>query len=149
MVTNFRISHSERLSILLVKCVLFENIVREKNTNFMEHRESTLLHKELLTMLEDLILILPHDNARCITTDGLDNPDRCNGDRATSALVALGCFQNACRMEENIATAAADLIGNLLHLVHSHEHDPVLILRNGLGHFLRETGLYMNHGGIK
>lgn len=90
-------------------------------------------------MLESLTSIPPHDPERYAATDGLDNPGCTNGDRAASVQEALDCFQCTCGMEEDIDTAASDLICNLLHLVHSQGHDPREIFQNGLGNYLCEV----------
>lgn len=90
-------------------------------------------------MLDHIVAIPPHDPDRHDTTDGLDNPDCTNGNRTSTALEALDCFQNACHMVEDVDTAAADLVGNLLHLAHSRGHDPKRVLQDGLGHFLYES----------
>lgn len=96
---------------------------------------------ESLTMLSELQSIPAHDPDRFETTDGLDNPDCTNGDRADMALEALDCFQVACSMTEDVDTAASDLVCALLHLVHSRGFDLRLVLQNGLGNFLCEAGV--------
>ena len=95
---------------------------------------------EFLMMLAELPTIPAHDPDRFETTDGTDNPDCTNGDRAEMALEALDCFQKACSMTEEVDTAASDLVCALLHLVHSHGFDPRLVLQYGLGNFLCEAG---------
>lgn len=104
--------------------------------------EGTLIseHKEFLSLLADLLVIPEHDPDRFETTDGSDNPDCTNGDRASLAQEALDCFQEACNMVEDVDTAASDLICNLMHLVHSHGFDPKLVLQYGLANFLCESG---------
>lgn len=99
---------------------------------------------EYLTMLSELQSIPAHDPDRFETTDGLENPDCTNGDRADMALEALDCFQVACSMTEGVDTAASDLVCALLHLVHSHGFDPRMVLQNGLGHFICEAGCLAN-----
>lgn len=94
---------------------------------------------EFLTMLSELHSVPTHNPDRYETTDGADNPDCTNGDRAEMALEALDCFQEACSMTEEVDTAAADLVCALLHLVHSRGFDPQLVLQYGLGHFLCEA----------
>jgi hypothetical protein len=94
---------------------------------------------DFVKMLERLTSIPAHDPRRYETTDGLDNPGCINGDRGARAKLALDCFQIACGMEEEVDTASADLICNLLHLVHSEGHDPRIVLQRGLGHFLCEV----------
>lgn len=95
---------------------------------------------EFLAMLSELQTIPAHDPDRFETTDGLDNPDCTNGDRAEMALEALDCFQAACSMTEDVDTVASDLVCALLHLVHSHGLDQRVVLQNGLGNFLCEAG---------
>lgn len=95
--------------------------------------------KEFLTLLASLRNIPAHDPDRFETTDGLDNPDCTNGDRAGMALEALDCFQRACSMTEAVDTAAADLICDLMHLVHADD-DPWDVLQSAIRHFLCEAG---------
>jgi len=106
----------------------------------MNEVEITTENQNFLGLLAELERICLHDPGRYETTDGLDNPDCTNGDRASMALEALDCFQEACNMVEDVDTAASDLICNLLHLVHSRGFDPRLMLQNGLGAFLCESG---------
>lgn len=119
--------------------VLFENIVPVTNMN-ANHEILQSGRNEFVTMLSELQSIPAHDPDRFETTDGLDNSDCTNGDRADMALEALDCFQAACSMTEDVDTAASDLVCALLHLVHSRGFDLQLVLQNGLGHFLCEAG---------
>lgn len=105
----------------------------------MTHKTNTAERKEFLRMLSELETIPAHDPDRYETTDGLDNPDCTNGERAEMALQALDCFQNVCGMDEDVDTAASDLVCNLLHLVHSRGFKPMLVLQNGLGSFICEA----------
>ena len=43
-------------------------------------------------------------------------------------------------MTEDVDTAAADLVCDLLHLVHANHHDPRDILQSAIRHFLCEAG---------
>jgi hypothetical protein len=97
---------------------------------------------EFLKMLSELQTIPAHDPDRYETTDGTDNPDCTNGDRADMALEALDYFQEVCSMTEDVDTAASDLVCALLHLVHSRGFDPKLVLQYGLGNFLCEAGSF-------
>jgi hypothetical protein len=82
----------------------------------------------------------PHDPARFETADGLEDPDCANGDRAAVAAGSLAAFQKSCGMDEDVETAASDLICNLLHLVHANHRDPLSVLHSGIRHFLAEAG---------
>jgi hypothetical protein len=93
-----------------------------------------------LSLLADFADIPTHDPARYETSDGFDNPSCTNGDRAAFATEALDTFQKICNMEEDVETAASDLICDLLHLLHANNRDPVSVLRNGIHGFLCEAG---------
>jgi hypothetical protein len=82
----------------------------------------------------------PHDPFRYQSTDGFDNPRCTNAHRADFAAQALRAFQQACAMVEDIDTAAADLICDLLHLLHANHHDPLPVLQFGIQDFLCEAG---------
>lgn len=82
----------------------------------------------------------PHNPARFKTTDGMDNPRCNNGMRAAFARDALEKFQQSCQMTEDVDIAAADLIGDLFHLVHASGHQPLSILESAFDHFLAEAG---------
>jgi hypothetical protein len=97
-------------------------------------------HQDDLRILASLAEIPKHNPNRSETTDGLDNPSCTNGDRAFLAAQALDCFQEACGMVDDVETAAADLICNLLHLIHANDRDPLPTLRNGIDAFLCEVG---------
>ena len=97
-------------------------------------------HSQLIEILNDLLSIPPHNPERFETTDGYDNPDCTNGRRATFANTALDVFQNSCSMTEDVDTAAADLICDLLHLVHASGRQPLGTLESALGHFIAEAG---------
>ncbi len=114
----------------------------------MSRTEPSPIQQQFLEMLDDLSLIPPYNSERYETTDGLDNADFTNGDRAVTALEALCCFQIACGMNEDTDTASADLICNLLHLVYSEGHDPKQVLQNGIEHFLCESGALKDVGNI-
>jgi hypothetical protein len=81
----------------------------------------------------------PHDPTRYETTDGSEDPRCTNGDRATVAAASLAAFQISCGMTEDVETAAADLICNLLHLVYAQRSDPLDVLQSGIRHFLCEA----------
>lgn len=106
----------------------------------MSSTEALPIHMLIAKKIAGLISIRAYDAERFETTDGFDNSDQTNCARARSALVVIDCFQRLCHTENDVGTAAADLIGNLLHLVHSQGQDPKQILLNGLGHFFCETG---------
>ena len=88
----------------------------------------------------EMAMIPPHNPTRYETTDGFDNPNCTNGDRAAMAAESLAVFQKECGMAEEMETAASDLICDLLHLVHANDHDPRDILLAGIRHFLCEAG---------
>jgi hypothetical protein len=94
----------------------------------------------LRDLIERLGQLPPHDENRFETVDGLDNPGCTNGMRAAFTTEALEVFQNACHMREEPDVAAADLIGDLLHLVHSQGHNPEKVLEAGLTNFVAEAG---------
>jgi hypothetical protein len=93
-----------------------------------------------LSMLARLAEIPPHNPTRYETTDGFENPKCTNGDRASFAAAALTTFQKSCGMTEDVETAAADLICDLLHLVHANDRDPLDVLQSGIRHFHCEAG---------
>ncbi len=107
----------------------------------MTHDIDAAERNDFAKMLSELETIPAHDPDRYETTDGLDNPNCTNGERAEMALQSLDCFQNACGMDEDVLTAASDLVCNLLHLVHSRGFEPRHVLQNGLGSFLCEADL--------
>ncbi len=88
----------------------------------------------------------PHPNlpnaapTRYEITDGFENPKCTNGDRASMAAGALATFQKSCGMTDDVETAAADLICDLLHLLHAKNHNPLPTLRNGIQAFHCEAG---------
>lgn len=94
----------------------------------------------ILLLINQLGSLPLHDADRFETLDALDNPDCTNGKRTEFAATALQVFQETCNQNEEVEVAAADLIGNLLHLVHSSGCDPLTILECALGHFLAEAG---------
>jgi hypothetical protein len=91
-------------------------------------------------LLAALATLPAHDPARFETTDGLDNPDCTNAVRADFAAQSLSTFQKACEMEEEIGTATADLICDLLHLLHANDLDLLYALQTALQGFLCEAG---------
>lgn len=91
---------------------------------------------ELISQLDSLP---PHDPDRFETVDGLDNPSCTNGMRAEFTIQALEFFQEACHMQEDPEVAVGDLIGDLLHLVHSLGHNPREVLEVALANFLAEA----------
>ena len=92
---------------------------------------------KLLKLIDDLP---SHDPDRFETLDGLDNPACTNMMRAAYALEGLDAFQKACGMNEDVHVAAADLIDDLLHLVHSMGFNPKTVLEHAIGHFVAEAG---------
>jgi hypothetical protein len=98
----------------------------------------------LINQLESLPL---HNADRFETMDGLDNPDCTNGKRSEFAATALQVFQETCNLNEEVHVAAADLIGDLLHLVHSCGCEPLTALEHALEHFLAEAGQHLGHQG--
>jgi hypothetical protein len=57
------------------------------------------------------------------------------------AAESLAAFQKSCGMtSEDIETAAADLICDLLHLVHVNHYEPHDVLQAAIQHFLCEAG---------
>lgn len=99
-----------------------------------------LEHRALVNILADLTEIPVHDPSRYETTDGFENPKCTNGNRALLAANALKAFQEACGMDENVETAASDLICDLLHLLHANDRDLIPVFRNGIQGFLCEAG---------
>lgn len=97
-------------------------------------------HHGLQILLADLAAIPPHDPARYETTDGFDNPTCTNGERASLAAEVLDTFQEICDMDEDVETAASDLICDLLHLLHANNIDPLPVLQRGIHAFLCEAG---------
>jgi hypothetical protein len=97
-------------------------------------------HSDLIEILNNLLSIPPHNPERFETTDGYEDPDCTNGKRAAFATTALDVFQKTCRMTEETETAAADLICDLLHLVHASGSQPLATLESALGHFIAEAG---------
>lgn len=91
-------------------------------------------------MLDSLSSIRSYDAGRFETTDGLGNSLRTNSSRVVTALVLIHGAQDFCHTESDLGATAADLIANLLHLVHSQGQDPKQVLLNGLRHFLCEAG---------
>jgi len=90
--------------------------------------------------LSSLANIPAHAPTRYETTDGFENPKCTNGDRASMAAGALDTFQKSCNMTEDLETATADLMCDLLHLLHANNHNPLPTLRNGIHSFLCEAG---------
>jgi hypothetical protein len=97
-------------------------------------------HHDLVNILAELTEIPRHDPSRYETTDGFENPRCTNGNRALLAENALKAFQVACGMDEDVETAASDLICDLLHLLHANDRDPIPVFRNGIHGFLCEAG---------
>lgn len=97
------------------------------------------VHPDLPTLLTALATIPAHDPDRYETTDCFENPKCTNGARATFAVEALETFQKTCGMDEDLETAAADLICDLLHLLHANNHAPLPVLHNAINHFLCEA----------
>ena len=96
-------------------------------------------HTDLQPLLAGLATIPAHDPARYETTDGFENPNCTNGARATFAVEALDSFQKTCGMDEDLETAAADLICDLLHLLHANNQAPLPVLHRGIHGFLCEA----------
>lgn len=95
---------------------------------------------ELIELAAQLDSLPPHDPNRFETLDGYDNPSCTNGKRAGFTIEALAVFEKACHMQEETDVAAGDLIGDLLHLVHSQGHDPKGVLKAALTNFIAEAG---------
>lgn len=74
------------------------------------------------------------------TTDGFEDQWVTNGDRAFIAKGILDFSQKVYGLDEDIETATADLICNLLHLIQANRSDPLDALYSGLRHFLCEAG---------
>ena len=87
-----------------------------------------------------LAILPPHSPMRFETADGLDTPHCTNGLRVELASAALKTFQRAHATTEDLDTNAADLIGDLLHLVHASGHQPLSVLESAIGQFLAEAG---------
>lgn len=100
-------------------------------------QQDTFYLPELLIALESLPA---HEPTRFETTDGLDNPDCTNAKRAGFTTEALAAFQKACHMNEEPDVAAADLICDLLHFVHSLDFKPKEVLETALTNFIAEAG---------
>lgn len=82
-----------------------------------------------------------HNPRRYETTDGFEDPKCTNGDRAAMAAESLAGFQKSCGMtSEEVDIVAADLVCDLLHLVHAHHCNPLEVLQSGIRHFLSEAG---------
>ncbi len=94
----------------------------------------------LKEILLEFANIPPHNPARFETIDGLDSPRCTNAMRVALARTALKKFQNSSRTNDELDIVVADLIGNLLHLVHASGHDPASITRSALEHFFAEAG---------
>jgi hypothetical protein len=103
------------------------------------HKNSPI-EEEFLQIVSALSLLPPNDPSRYETTDGFENPSCTNGDRASLAAAALDTFQKSCGMSEDVAIAAADLICDLLHLVHANMQNPNEVLHSAIQHFLCEAG---------
>ena len=102
--------------------------------------QNSSIEEELLQTIGKLSLLPPHDPSRYETTDGFENPSCTNADRASLAAAALDTFQKSCGMSEDVTTAAADLICDLLHLVHANQQNPSEVLHSAIQHFLCEAG---------
>ena len=102
---------------------------------------------EIGQLLACLSSLPAHEEDRFETVDGYDNPDCTNGLRAQFARAALETFQQACHMKEAPDTASADLICDLLHLVHAEGFEPLQILESALAHFAAEAGPIARAGG--
>ena len=95
----------------------------------------------LIRLLTELDSLPCHDAERFETLDALDNPDCNNGMRQEFAAAALRVFQEACHMNDDVNVAAADLIGDILHLVHASGYEPLTVLEAAIGHFIAEAGI--------
>ena len=82
----------------------------------------------------------PHDPDRFESLDGYDDPNCTNVMRAGFTIEALATFQKTCHMNEEPDVAVADLICDLLHLVHSLDYRPKDVLEVALGNFIVEAG---------
>jgi len=103
------------------------------------HLQNLPDQEDLHHLLTRFAALPPHAPTRYETTDGFENPKCTNGDRASMAAGALATFQKSCGMTDDVETAAADLICDLLHLVHANNRDPVDALQAAIRHFLCEA----------
>lgn len=95
----------------------------------------------IAALLADMARITEHNSSRYEATDGFEDSKCTNGDRAAMAAESLAAFQKSCGMtSEDVDIVAADLICDLLHLVHAHHCDPLDVLQSGIRHFLCEAG---------
>jgi hypothetical protein len=132
-----------KLAIELARRVLLTNIVRVKNVLRMENMSTppTPPNPNLLGNLLFSLEFLPaHDPKRFESIDGCDEPNCTNRMRAELAIDALAAFQRACHMNEEANVAAADLICDLLHFVHSLNYSPIYVIESALTHFIAEAG---------
>jgi hypothetical protein len=106
----------------------------------MNLQDPTLICMGLRDLLSELVGIPSHDPNRFESTDGYDDPNCTNGRRAAFAKEALDVFQRTCHMTEEVPTAAADLICDLLHLVHAGGDEPIAVIEAAIGHFVAEAG---------
>lgn len=91
-------------------------------------------------LMMNLDLLPPHDPNRFRSLDSYEDPNTTNSERASFAIDALAAFQKVCHMNEKSSVAVADLICDLLHLVHSGECSPKDVLKSALTHFIAEAG---------
>ena len=125
-----------------------KNIVRIKNITScpprIDNTMSFYLSKSDPNLVSQLIINLdllpPHDPNRFRSLDSYDDPTTTNSERASFAIDALAAFQKFCPMNEKSSVAVADLICDLLHLVHSEECSPKDVLKSALIHFIAEAG---------
>ncbi len=131
-----RNSHVGILENTLALSVLIENIVLKKIILFMTIQQPPTKIGNLLAALPTLPA---HDPTRLPTGDGLRGGHRKNRDRADLAAQLLATFQQALQMEEDIPTATAGLICDLLHLLHANNCDLLPALQTALHKFLYEA----------
>lgn len=103
------------------------------------HSSSTnpVLLRERVLNLE---LLPPHDPNRFESLDGFDDPNTTNAKRVGFTIDALVAFQKTSGERGEPRVVVADLICDLLHLVHSFQDGPQDVLENALTHFIAEAG---------
>jgi deoxyribodipyrimidine photolyase len=93
----------------------------------------------LSTLLADFPQIPAHDPIRYQTTDGFDEPDRTNGERAEEARVALVAIHGLSSYEQDRDCVISDQISNLLHLAHAEGLNLTQTWETALRNFLAEA----------
>jgi hypothetical protein len=106
----------------------------------MTYNSSSPDPSSLYKLVEKLDYLPSHSPERFETIDGYDDPTCSNRIRVSFAVQALAIFQEACHMLDETDVAAADLISDLLHLVHSLHCSPKDVLETALTNFVAEAG---------